>query len=48
MRHEALEQVEVNDKEKDGVIMEELQKGYMIHNRVLRPSKVKVGVFREK
>ena len=46
MRHEALEQVELNDKEKDGVIIEELQKGYKIHDRVLRPSKVKVGVYK--
>lgn len=44
--HEALEQVEVNDKEKDGVALEELQKGYIMHNRVLRPSKVKVGILK--
>lgn len=41
--HEALERVEVS--EKDGMVLEELQKGYMIHDRVLRPSKVKVGVY---
>lgn len=46
MYHEALEQVEVSEKEKDGVIMEELQKGYMIYDRVLRPAKVKVGVLK--
>lgn len=44
--HEALEQVEVAEKEKDGIVLEELQKGYTIHNRVLRPSKVKVGIYK--
>ena len=44
--HEALEQVEVSEKEKDGVVLEELQKGYMIHDRVLRPAKVKVGIYK--
>lgn len=47
MYHEALEQVEVSEKEKDGVIIEELQKGYMIYDRVLRPAKVKVGNYRK-
>src|SRR3989338_8440705 len=31
LEHEALEQVEVDDKEKDSVIVEELQKGYTIY-----------------
>lgn len=44
--HEALEQVEVGEKEKDGLVLEELQKGYMIYDRVLRPSKVKVGHYK--
>lgn len=46
--HEALERVDADEKEKDGIVLEELQKGYTIHNRVLRPSKVKVGVYKEK
>jgi molecular chaperone GrpE len=29
--------------EKDGVILEEIQKGYMLNNRLLRPSKVKIS-----
>lgn len=45
--HEALEQVEVSEKEKDGIVIEELQKGYMIYDRVLRPSKVKVGHYEQ-
>lgn len=43
--HEAIQQEEVVEKEKDGTILEELQKGYIIHNRVLRPSKVTVGIY---
>lgn len=45
--HEALEQIEVSEKEKDGVVLEELQRGYMIHNHILRSSKVKVGVYKK-
>ena len=39
--HEAVEEIEVKDKEK-GVIIEEVQKGYKINGRLLRPSKVKI------
>ena len=39
--HEAIEEVE-SDNEK-GVITEEIQKGYMIGEKLLRPSKVKVA-----
>lgn len=46
MHHEALEEKEVLDEKEDNIIVEELQRGYTIHNRVLRPSKVKVGVYK--
>lgn len=45
--HEALTEVEVANPIEDGVVMEELQKGYMMNNRVLRPSKVKVGSYKQ-
>lgn len=45
--HEAIEEVEVETESKEGVIIEELQKGYKLFNRVLRPAKVKVGVYKE-
>jgi molecular chaperone GrpE len=38
-RHEAVRQ----DKGKEGVVVEELQKGYKFRNRVIRPAKVVVG-----
>ena len=37
--HEAVRQ----DSGKDGVVIEEVQKGYMFHDRVIRPSRVVVG-----
>jgi len=40
--HEAIMQLEVDDKD-DGVIIEEVQKGYFLNSKVLRPSKVVVA-----
>jgi molecular chaperone GrpE len=37
--HEAVRQ----DSGKEGIVIEEIEKGYMFHDRVLRPSKVVVG-----
>jgi molecular chaperone GrpE len=39
--HEAVEMMENKDLE-SGTVFEEVQKGYKINNRVLRPAKVKV------
>ncbi|MBU1178891.1 nucleotide exchange factor GrpE [Patescibacteria group bacterium] len=39
--HEAMEEVE--SKEESGIVVEELQKGYLLHNKVLRPTKVKIS-----
>ncbi len=40
--HEVVEEVEVKGKE-PGIIIEEIQKGYKINGRLLRPAKVKVA-----
>ena len=45
--HEAIEHVET-DEDKEGVVMEEIQAGYMLNNRLLRPAAVKVGKKRAK
>jgi molecular chaperone GrpE len=37
--HEALRQA----KGKEGIVVDEFQKGYMMHDKLLRPSKVAVG-----
>jgi len=39
--HEAL--MQERSKEKPGTIIEEFQKGYMINDKVIRPTKVKVA-----
>lgn len=39
--HEALEKVEVKNKEV-GKIVKEIQKGYTLNNKVIRPAKVKI------
>ncbi|MEM0457214.1 MAG: nucleotide exchange factor GrpE [Nitrososphaerota archaeon] len=40
--HEAIEHIEMDDVE-DGVIIEEVTKGYMLDDKVLKPPKVKVA-----
>ncbi|MCJ7786959.1 nucleotide exchange factor GrpE [Patescibacteria group bacterium] len=39
---EVIEEVEAKDKE-SGIIIEEIQKGYKLHGKVLRPAKVKIA-----
>ena len=39
--HEAIEQVESNEKE--GIIIGEVQRGYLLNGKVLRPSRVRVA-----
>ncbi|UZE92915.1 MAG: nucleotide exchange factor GrpE [Candidatus Nealsonbacteria bacterium] len=41
--HEVVEEVEQSDVE-SGIVVEEIQKGYKIHGKILRPAKVKVKV----
>jgi molecular chaperone GrpE len=43
--HEAIERVEDRER-KDGLIIEEVQKGYTLNGKVVRPSKVRVNVHR--
>lgn len=40
--HEAVEHIEAGE-EKDGIVIEEVQAGYLLNDRLLRPSVVKVG-----
>ena len=44
-RHEAVAQVEAADGQRDNQIIEEVQVGYTIHGRVLRPAMVKVAIL---
>ena len=42
---ESIEETSVDTEEKDGIVMEEMRKGYKMHGMVIRPSLVKVGKF---
>jgi len=42
--HEAVGEVDVEDEKQDGIVIEELRKGYKIHNKIIRPAQVRVGV----
>lgn len=42
-RHEAVAQVEASDGQADNTITEEVQVGYTMHGKVIRPAMVKVG-----
>ncbi len=46
MRDEALEHVPVESKDKDGIVIEVVQKGYKLNGKVIRPARVKVGEFK--
>lgn len=45
-KHEALMQSETSEHDKDGEVVEELQKGYLLNDRVIRTAKVKVAVHK--
>jgi len=44
--HEAVGIEDVEDPEKDGIVILELQKGYRMADKVIRASRVKVGKYR--
>ncbi len=46
-KHEALGTIAADTKENDHKVLEVIQKGYMLHDKVVRPAKVKVGDFNE-
>jgi molecular chaperone GrpE len=46
LQHEAVELVPVPPSQ-DGLVLEDLQRGYMLHHRLLRPAKVVVGKTQE-
>lgn len=46
LKHEAIMTEEVSAEEKDHIVLEEFEKGYNIKDKILRPAKVKVGVYK--
>ncbi|MBU2263055.1 nucleotide exchange factor GrpE [Patescibacteria group bacterium] len=45
-QHESTGEIEVNDKNKDGIVIEEIRRGYKIYDKILRPTQVKIGKFK--
>ena len=45
--HESVESVEVNSTDEDGKVVEVLQKGYKLYEKIIRPAKVKVGKYKK-
>jgi molecular chaperone GrpE len=41
--HEAVEEIEVDDESKDGIVIESSRCGYRINDKIIRPAQVKVG-----
>lgn len=46
-RHMSLETIPTKDKEKDHKVLDVIQKGYILHGKVVRPAKVKLGEYHE-
>lgn len=44
-RHDSIESVPVSEKKQDHTVIEVLQKGYLLNDKVIRPAKVKVGAY---
>lgn len=45
--HEATENIPVEHKKDDSIVIEEVEKGYVLHGKVIKPSKVKVGEYKK-
>lgn len=45
--HQSIEAVPVYDKMEDNTVISVLQSGYMLHEKVIRPAKVNVGIYKE-
>ena len=44
--HTSVEVVETEDKKQDDIVLEVTQKGYILHGKVIRPARVKVGEYK--
>lgn len=46
VEHEALEEEEVEEQGKEGMVLKEIQSGYKLYDKVLRPARVRVGKYK--
>lgn len=44
--HESIMEGVVSKSEEDQMVLEEIQKGYKMYDKILRPAKVKVGIYK--
>ena len=46
--HESIGEIEigVDNKTKEGIIIEEIRKGYKMHDKIIRPAQVKIGKYK--
>lgn len=45
--HRAIGSIDVESEERDHIILEELQRGYRLNGKVVRPSQVKIGIYKK-
>ncbi len=43
--HESIGEIRVDNKEKEGKIIEEIRKGYKMNGKIIRPAQVKIGKY---
>ena len=43
--HNSVENIKIDDEQKEGIILEVVQKGYLLNEKVVREARVKVGEF---
>jgi len=46
--HQSIEAIPVSDKIQDSTVVAVLQSGYMLHEKVIRPARVNVGIFEQR
>lgn len=44
--HESVGEIKVDEEKKNNIIIEEVRKGYKMHNKIIRPSQVKIGKYK--
>lgn len=45
--HQSIEAIPVSDRMQDNTVVAVLQSGYMLHEKVIRPARVNVGIYKE-
>ena len=46
-KHDCVETIETDQKKKDNIIVEVLHNGYQLHDKIIRPAKVKIAQYKK-